>query len=134
MKVFFYGLFMDEALLASKGINPARVDLGFVDGLELRVGERATLLRCPGSRVYGLLMDISASDVEALYEEESVADYRPEPVLVELPDGNRIEARCYNLPSNKVVGVNKDYAVALLRLATQLGLPETYLEQIRNAL
>ena len=34
---------MDESLLATKGIKPSEVNLGFVDGYGLRIGERATV-------------------------------------------------------------------------------------------
>lgn len=40
MRVFFYGLFMDVSLLATKGITPSEVALGFVEDFELRIGER----------------------------------------------------------------------------------------------
>ena len=133
VKVFFYGLFMDESLLKTKGIRPADVSVGFVDGYGLRIGERATLVRCPDSRAYGATMDITPGEAKELYAEDSVADYLPEPVNVALMDGTLIEATCYNLPSDKVTGTNKDYADSLLDVAIKLGLPDSYLDQIRRA-
>ena len=134
MRVFFYGLFMDESLLATKGIEPSEVQLGFVDGYGLRIGERATLVRRPDSRSYGAVMEITPSETTELYAEESVADYVPEPVIVELADGSRVEATCYNLPSEKVTGSNKEYAESLLDVATRLDFPDSYLNQIRQTL
>ena len=133
MRVFFYGLFMDESLLATKGIKPSEVSLGFVDGYGLRIGERATLVRRPGSRAYGAMMKVAPSEAIELYAEDSVADYLPEPVTVELTDGTRAEATCYNLPEDKVTGANKKYAESLLDVATRLGFPDSYLDQIRQA-
>ena len=133
MKVFFYGLFMDESLLATKGIRPAEVSIGHVEGYALRIGQRATLVGCPDSRAYGVIMDVSAREAEALYADDSVADYLPEPVTVELVDGARVEAVCYNLPGDKVTGTNKRYAESLLDLATRLHFPASYLEEIRQA-
>ena len=133
MKVFFYGLFMDESLLVTKGIEPSEVKIGFVDGYGLRIGERATLVRRPDGCAYGTVMDIAPSDATELYAEASVADYLPEPVTVELMDGTQIEATCYNLPSDKVTGTNKEYAESLLDVATKLGFPDSYLDQIRRA-
>ncbi len=133
MRVFFYGLFMDERLLATKGIKPTNVRLGFVDGYGLRIGERATLVRRPNDRAYGAVMDIAPNEATALYAEDSVADYLPEPVTVELMDGTEVEATCYNLPSAKVTGTNKDYAESLLEVASRLGFPDSYLDQIRQA-
>ena len=133
MRVFFYGLFMDESLLATKGIEPSEVSFGFVDGYALRIGERATLVRRPDSRAYGAMMDITPSEATALYAEDSVADYVPEPVVVELLGGTQVEATCYNLPSDRVTGANKKYAESLLELATRLDFPDSYLDQIRQA-
>ena len=133
VRVFFYGLFMDKELLASKGIEPSEISAGFVDGFSLCIGERATLVRHPDSRAYGVTMDVSPEEVAALYAEESVADYLPETVVVELLDGARVEATCYNLPGDKVMGTNKKYAELLLTVATQLDFPDSYLDEIRQA-
>lgn len=133
MHVFFYGLFMDTALLAEKGIAPGKITVGYVDGFALRIGERATLLHAPGDRAYGVLRTISGDQVRDLYSESSVADYVPETVTVEINGGNKVEATCYNLPDDKVAGTNKAYAVALWELAVRIGLPENYLAEIRQA-
>lgn len=124
---------MDERLLATKGIKPTETKPGFVDGYALRIGERATLLRCPDSRAFGVMMNIAASEATELYAEDSVADYLPELVIVELLGGTQVEATCYNLPGSKVTGANKKYAKSLLQVATRLGFPESYLDQIRQA-
>jgi len=124
---------MDDDLLKSKGIEPSEVSVGFVDGYGLRIGERATLVRCPGSQAYGVVMDISPDEAKELYAEESVADYLPEPVTVECLDGTQVEATCYNLPGDKLTGANKGYADLLLDVAVRLDFPESYLDQIRQA-
>ena len=133
MNVFFYGLFMDRNLLATKGVEPLEANVGFVDGYELRIGERATLLQCPRGRAYGVVMEITAREATELYSEPSVADYEPEPVVVELLDGSMVNAACYNLPEEKVAGANEDYARALLELASELNFPDNYLDQIRQS-
>ena len=133
MNVFFYGLFMDEQLLASKGIAARNAAVGYVDGFRLRIGERATLQRCAGARAYGVMMEVSSNDVKELYAESTVADYAPESVTVELIDGSSAGASCYNLPPDKVTGTNRSYEEALLKLAKQLGFPDFYLGQIRQA-
>ncbi len=133
MNVFFYGLFMDEDLLAKTGISPSKAEVGFVDGFALRIGERATLIRSADTRSYGVMMNISSDQANELYAQSSVADYVPESVTVELLNGSKVEARCYNLPVDKVTGTNKVYAQALLEVANSLGLPESYLVEIRQA-
>ena len=133
MLVFFYGLFMDEDLLAAKGIKPTSSDLGVVKGFALRLGQRATLVRDSSSHAYGVAMTISAREAAALYSDESVSDYVPETVTVSLADDRAIEATCYNLPSDQVAGTNRAYAESLLKLATRLGFPKPYLDQIQEA-
>ena len=133
MKVFFYGLFMDETLLAAKGLYPDEARTGYVEDFSLRIAERATLLRCPGDRVYGIVMDLPPNDVTKLYSEASVSEYLPEPVVVELMNGATVDATCYNLPLESVVGANPDYAKSLLNVATELGFPDSYLDRIRQA-
>jgi hypothetical protein len=132
--VFFYGLFMDESLLASKGAHVTEPTVGYVDGYSLRIGERATLLPESNSRAYGVLMKIAPAEAAALYSEQSVADYVAEPVVVTLSGDIQVSAVCYNLPAAKLVGANPAYAAALLALATKLGLPDSYLKHIRNAI
>lgn len=131
--VFFYGLFMDESLLASKGVRPTKATIGYVDGFGLHIGKRATLLPEANSRAYGVLMKIPSEDAVALYSESSVADYVAEPVVVKLPGNTQVSAVCYNLPAARLTGTNPEYAAALLTLATKLGLPDSYLEHIRSA-
>jgi hypothetical protein len=133
MNVFFYGLFMDEALLANKGITPSNAEVGYVDEFALRIGERATLVRSAGARSYGVIMNISSDQANELYSDKSVADYVPESVIVELLGGSKAEAKCYNLPVDRVTGTNKVYAEALLAVASKRGLPESYLVEIREA-
>jgi hypothetical protein len=130
--VFFYGLFMDEALLASKGVMPASVATGYVEGFALHIGARATLLAEAGSRSYGVLMYVTEDDLDALYADPSVADYVAESVGVHLADDSVVMALCYNLAADAVSGANAEYATKLLTLANELGMPASYLEQIEG--
>jgi len=97
--VFFYGLFMDEALLASRGIRVSGTRTGFADGFELRIGERATLVPCPGRRAFGVLMEAAPGELGSLYAEPSVADYVAETLEVTQADGSVVPVLCYNLPA-----------------------------------
>ena len=124
---------MDQSLLAAKGVHPTESTIGYVDGFKLHIGKRATLLPEANSRAYGVLMKMTAEEVAALYSEQSVADYIAEPVVVNLPGDTRVAAICYNLPAASLAGTNREYAAALLTLATKLGLPDSYLRHIRKA-
>jgi hypothetical protein len=130
--VFFYGLFMDADALRSKGVHPANVRPAAVPGYALRIGDRATLVREPGSSAYGLLMDLPRAEIDALYSGPGLEAYRAEPVVAEGPGGTRISALCFNLVTPPAPSeANREYADKLRELARRLGLPPDYIERIR---
>lgn len=130
--VFFYGLFMDESLLEGKGVHVSESKVAVLEGYKLQIGRRATLVRDPTARSFGVVGRLTRQDAKLLYSEESVADYVAEPVSVTLPDGTNEAAVCYNLPAEKLEGTNPDYADALLQLAGALGFPDEYQEEIKR--
>jgi hypothetical protein len=132
IEVFFYGLFMDADLVRTKGAHPVNIRTASVPGFALRIGQRATLLRTPDARAYGVVMELTHAEIEHLYSEASVRAYRPEAVIAELADGSRVPALCFNLlvpPAPEEA--NSEYAAKLRELARQLGLPSYYVESIK---
>lgn len=92
--VFFYGLFMDATLLRAKGIDPGELRRASLKGFELRIGQRATLMANPATTVHGLLGSLSQEDLDRLYSEPSVREYRPQ--SIEIQAGDRpVRAQCY---------------------------------------
>lgn len=130
--VFFYGLFMDTALLAEKGFRPQHSERALLRGYGLRIGQRASLVVAPDEKVHGLLMHLEAAQLEALYAGPGLEDYQAVAVSVELAGGRQLSARCYNLPVDRLQGRNVGYAQALYALAQALGFPQEYLEQIQE--
>jgi hypothetical protein len=129
--VFFYGLFMEEALLREKGLRPEDRRLASVEGFRLVIGERATLVRCEGGEAHGVLFSLTRVEVEALYSEESVSAYRSEVVSARTPDGRVAQALCFNLPAQPSLDErNPLYASKLKELAERLGLPAEYVSSI----
>ena len=132
MDAFFYGLFMDAALLRAKGLHPANERRAAVRGMALRIGKRATLAPAPDGIVHGVVMSLPEAELRVLYGEASVADYRPETVTAELAAGCSVPALCYNLPpGGEPVEPNPAYAAELKALARRLGLPADYIDSIR---
>lgn len=130
--VFFYGLFMDLDLLRSQGLDPQGPTVVRVDDYGLRIGARATLVAAPGERAWGVAATLAVDELESLYSEASVADYRPEPVDVVDRDGQVSKAHVYNLPGEELAGRNRDYALKLVATASRLGLPPEYLDEIET--
>jgi hypothetical protein len=130
--VFFYGLFMDVDLLLSKGVHPMHPRHARVPGFALRIGRRATLIPNAESFAYGIILELSHADIEQLYSDASVREYRPEAVLAQLADGSYSPALCFNLvvpPSQDEA--NSEYVMKLRELARRLKLPPGYIERIR---
>lgn len=129
--VFFYGLFMDDALLREKGVNPLNRRIASVENFCLVIGARATLIPCTNGVVHGVLYSLTHSDVDELYSEGSVSVYRPEAVAVRLADGSIIPALCFNLPEPPAIADrNPQYASKLRELAGRIGLPPGYVSSI----
>ena len=130
--VFFYGLFMDEELLRANGLKPESVELAAVDGLAIRIGQRAALVPSPGTRVHGLVMSLSLAELDRLYSDPSVQAYQRQAVLARLASGGTIAALCYNLakppaPTER----NPEYAAKLRTLAERVGLPAEYVATLK---
>ena len=68
MKVFFYGLFMDETLLTEQGLQPQHSEIGFLKGYQLKIANRATLIPRAESRAYGVVMEITTDGASVVRE------------------------------------------------------------------
>jgi hypothetical protein len=131
-EVFFYGLFMDRALLADKGLQPLNDRPAKIEGYSLRIGKRATLVPTPNSVVHGIVMTLSNAELHSLYNESSVRDYRPEWVTAVFSDDTPHSVLCFNLPDPpKPEEHNEEYATKLKALANRLGLPADYVDSIK---
>jgi hypothetical protein len=129
--VFFYGLFMDEELLRSKGLDPKWVELATVDDFELRIGERAALAPAAGGRVHGVVASLTMTELSRLYSEPSVQAYKAQAVLVQLSTGGTSAALCYNLAEPPARDAwNPEYASRLRAVALKTGLPAEYIASL----
>ena len=130
--VFFYGLFMDEALLQAKGIPSPNLRVASVSGFQLRIGNRATLVPALEERVFGLVASLSHRELEQLYSELSVQVYKPEAVLATLLNGESLAVLCFNLVELPTADEhNPEYAAKLRALAKQLKFPPDYVSSIQ---
>lgn len=133
-RVFFYGLFMDPLLLQQQGFAPEQVQLARLDGYQLKIGARATLVANANSCAWGTLMQLSKAQLQQLYQGDGVQDYRPisvEPHLVAEPSHGGISAQTYVLPESLLAGSNSEYASKLAEVAHRLNLPISYIEEIK---
>jgi gamma-glutamyl AIG2-like cyclotransferase len=131
IQVFFYGLFMDAEVLRAKGAEPAHVRRAIVSGFALRIGQRATLVPDPDARVHGVVMELQPDEIDRIYAEPGVREYRPEAVIAELEDGSQLPVLCFNLPrAPRPDEKNEEYARRLSEVALRVGLPPSYVKSI----
>ena len=124
---FFYGLFMDVALLRNSGVRPVNPRRAYLDDFALRIGNRATLVPSAGARAYGMVIALTHSELQHLYGAPGLDQYRPEAVLARLMDGVAVPALCYNLlvelmreTSITLLGSNKRSANSNSHLTTSI--------------
>ena len=123
---------MDAELLRSKGASPQNIRRAGAPGFALRIGKRATLWPDRTTCAYGMLMQLTHEEIEKLYSEDSVRAYRPEAILVQLPDGSSVPALSFNLVESPAANErNLEYAAKLRELAGRLDLPTDYVNAIQ---
>lgn len=128
---FFYGLFMDRDLLRDSGAIALHPRPAYVDGYALRIGRRATLIRSPEDRAYGMVFSLTHNELDQLYSAPGLEEYRPETMFVHLLEGDRLSALCYNLRDVPQPGeANEEYAKRLRATLTKLGFPSEYVESV----
>ncbi len=132
IEVFFYGLFMDDDLLRSRGIVPMNPRPATVEGFGLRIGKRATLVPARHERSYGMVMALTHQELQRLYSGPGLEHYRPEAVSCTTLSGEPACALCYNLPNAPAPDeVNEEYAGQLRSVLAKLGFPVEYVERVR---
>lgn len=130
MEIFFYGLFMNVEKLINLGYkveNPRKASL---EGYQLYIGNKATLLPEPGATSHGVVAMMSKAELDRLYKQPGVEEYVAEEVYIRLLSGKTIVATCYNIPKTALAGTNPEYARKLAELTSQLGFPEAYRHRI----
>jgi hypothetical protein len=129
---FFYGLFMDAEVLLRAGVKPTNFRRAYVADFALRIGQRATLVPCPGARAYGMLISLTHAELESLYSGPGLEAYRPEAVLAHTREGGAVPALCYNLDQAPEPGErNPEYSTHLVKVLEKLGFPAEYIESVR---
>jgi len=132
VNVFFDGLFMDMGLLQPRGLAPRHPQVARLDGYDIDICDRATLIRHATASVYGIVTGLTHRDLDTRYADPSVRDNRPETVVVTLADARQVPAWCYILPQVSGAHRNTAYAVRLVEVAKTLAFPGDSLERLQR--
>lgn len=129
--VFFYGLYMDESVLAGAGVTARSPRKARADGFTLRIGRRATLVRAPGGIVWGVVFALTPEELARLYGGPGLELYQPQEIEVVLENRAIVPARVYTLPEPPAPDErNPEYVEKLKAVLTRLGFPAEYIAGI----
>ena len=133
--VFFYGSYMNRAVLAEVELAPKRWEPATLSGFELRIAPRANLVRAPDRVVYGVLATATHAELQRLYaHSEQVLGqvYLPEALLVHDAHGVWQPALCYIATDMPEQPAERAYVERILLPARELGFPDWYLAHIAS--
>jgi AIG2-like family len=133
-RVFFYGSFISRAVLDEHGFTAQTLEVARLDGFDIQMVPLATLVRSPGSVVFGALVTAESESVERLYAEPWMAAYRPEQVSVRPSSDAALEAACYIAPAEPTGRPEAEYVRRIVNAGRELGFPEAYLRRLEAQL
>ena len=131
-RVFFYGSFMSTAVLQQAGIEPRSVEVTRLSGFDIHIGPLANVVRSERHMVYGIVCDLTHSDLSRLYGQDWVGHYFPEAVLVETGAGALLPALCYVAPVRRTGPAAGDYVDRIVDAAREHGFPEWYVGRLES--
>jgi len=134
---FWYGSYMNPAVLAESGLHPDAFEVARLDGYDIRIAPRANLVHADGFAVYGVLAEATHEELDRLYAHaRNVLGevYLPEAVLVRTRDGAWRPALCYIASAMEPRPPDRGYVERILRPARDLGFPSWYVEKIERFL
>jgi hypothetical protein len=99
--IFFYGLFMDESVLRAKGVEARAARRAVVRDYQLKIGQRAMLVRQPSSQAYGMVYTLTDDEIDSLYNEPGLEMYHPEVVVATFEDGSSSEVITFNVQDER---------------------------------
>jgi Gamma-glutamyl cyclotransferase, AIG2-like len=133
--VFFYGSYMNRAVLAEVDLAPEVWEPALLPGFDIRIAPRANLVRSAQDVVYGVLASATHRELARLYahaQDVLGESYLPEAVLVQTAGGLSRPALCYIAPEMSVREADPAYVERILAAARDLAFPEWYLAKLRS--
>jgi hypothetical protein len=131
---FFYGSFMNPDVLGKANVHPTARQMARLDGWELNIAPRATLVPAQGRRVYGVLAQLTHADIDKLYTKDwfGFGTYLPEAVLVTNSVGRHVPAMCYIAWSPEGGRPTQEYVDKMVSVAREFAFPEDYILHIQS--
>ncbi len=133
---FFYGSFMSRDVLAKADVHLTEGQMARLDGWELKIAPRATLIPSEDSCVYGILAQLTHSEIDKLYTQDwfGFGTYLPEAVIVTNAAACQLAAMCYITWQTEGGKPTEEYVGKILSVAREYAFPEDYVRHIQSFL
>ena len=135
VRVFFYGSYMNVAVLREVDLVPQHLAVARLDGYDIKIAPRANLVPSTERCVYGVLADATHAELARLYAHAKTVlgeTYLPHPVLVQSRAGAWLPALCYIAPSMEPAPPDPAYVDRIVRPARELGFPDWYIRRLEG--
>lgn len=132
---FFYGSYMNLAVLAEVALVPGAVEPATLAGFDIRIAPRANLVRDEGALVWGILATATHDELARLYAhaKDVLGEvYLPEAVLARTAGGALRPALCYICPEMAPRPAEKAYVERIVAAARGHGFPEDYVRRLER--
>jgi hypothetical protein len=132
---FFYGSYMNFAVLREVDLVPKRWEVARLGGFDISIRPRANLVRSDRDCVYGIAATATHEELRRLYAHAHDVlgeTYLPEAVLVQTLDGKSRPSLCYIAPQMTPLPATVDYVDRILTPARELGFPAWYIERLQS--
>ena len=133
--VFFYGSYMNRAVLREVQLEPEGLEVARLDGYDIRIAPRANLIPSDRHCVYGVLARATHAELARLYAHAKDVlgeTYLPRPVLAQTRDGGWQPALCYIAPAMAPAPPDPAYVARIVAPARELGFPDWYVKRIEG--
>lgn len=131
--VFFYGSYMNRAVLAEAGLELDGAEPARLAGWDIVIRPRANLVRAETATVHGVLLRATHDELVRLYAHarDVLGEvYLPEAVIVETRAGTWRAALCYVSHDMEHAPADPAYVDRIVDAACEHGLPAAYVSRL----
>jgi hypothetical protein len=132
---FFYGSYMNPAVLREVDFVPERLEVARLDGFDIRIAPRANLIPSSRHSVYGVVVQATHGELARLYAHAHDVlgeTYLPHPVLTQVLNGDWRVALCYIAASMAPRRPDPAYIDRIVGPATEFGFPAWYIARLES--
>lgn len=134
---FFYGSYMNPAVLREFDMVPDRIEVARLPGFDIVIRPLANLVPSDGDTVYGVVVNPTHAELDHLYSHARDVlggTYLPQAVLVYTQSRTAEAALCYIAPELSGAPASADYVEKITRPARAYGFPDWYIGRLESFL